>query len=252
MTVTLLLRLEGPMQSWGTQSRFRMRDVGREPSKSGVVGLLCAALGRPRTAPIADLAALRMGVRVDREGIVRVDYQTAGGGRLYGREYGVVRAENSGLETSVSKRDYLADASFLVGLEAHTPDQEALLASLNVALRTPIWPLYLGRKGYVPSSPIRLPDAPEHGGPGLVPTPLLDALHDAPLAPPRLGERTDVPIRLIVETVLSDPEAELRSDQPVSFVSERRVFASRAVRIHFAPRPTSTAEPLPPRREKVR
>jgi len=49
-----------------------------EPSKSGVVGLLCAALGRPRAADGSDLAALRMGVRVDREGVLKVDYQTAG------------------------------------------------------------------------------------------------------------------------------------------------------------------------------
>lgn len=238
MTATLLLRLEGPMQSWGTQSRFRNRDTGREPSKSGVIGLLCAALGRPRTAPVADLAGLRMGVRVDREGIARVDYQTAGGGRLQGRDYGVTRAENSGVETAVSSRDYLSDASFLVGLEARTTDQETLLAGLNDALSHPVWPLYLGRKGYAPSMPVRLPDALEHGGPGFVAKPLFDALHDAPLAPPRRGERTDVPLRLIIETDLGDPQAQVRSDQPVSFASDRRVFASRAVRLDSMPRQT--------------
>ena len=36
------------MQSWGTQSRFSVRDTGREPSKSGVVGLIGAAMGIPR------------------------------------------------------------------------------------------------------------------------------------------------------------------------------------------------------------
>ncbi|MCA9878634.1 MAG: CRISPR-associated protein Cas5, partial [Thermomicrobiales bacterium] len=35
---TVLLRLAGPMQSWGTQSRFLERDTGMEPSKSGVLG----------------------------------------------------------------------------------------------------------------------------------------------------------------------------------------------------------------------
>ena len=38
----LLLRLSGPMQSWGVQSRFTVRDTGLEPSKSGVVGLIAA------------------------------------------------------------------------------------------------------------------------------------------------------------------------------------------------------------------
>ena len=66
---TLLLRLAGPMQSWGTQSRFTIRDTGLEPSKSGIIGLLCAALGKPRDETHPDnrdqpkleaLAALRI------------------------------------------------------------------------------------------------------------------------------------------------------------------------------------------------
>ncbi|NLE97041.1 MAG: type I-E CRISPR-associated protein Cas5/CasD, partial [Propionibacterium sp.] len=73
----LLLRLAGPMQSWGDSSRFTTRSTRREPTKSGVLGLLAAALGRPRTAEIADLAGLRFGVRVDQPGKVMVDFQTA-------------------------------------------------------------------------------------------------------------------------------------------------------------------------------
>ena len=79
---TLLLRLAGPMQSWGTQSRFTVRDTGSEPSKSGVIGLLCAALGLGRAAPLDEFASLRMGVRVDAPGMMQVDYHTAGGGTL--------------------------------------------------------------------------------------------------------------------------------------------------------------------------
>ena len=41
---TLLLRLAGPMQSWGTDSKFDVRRTGREPSKSGVIGLVCTVL----------------------------------------------------------------------------------------------------------------------------------------------------------------------------------------------------------------
>src|SRR5262245_24766273 len=104
----LLMRLAGPMQSWGTQSRFSVRDTGLEPSKSGVVGLLCAAAGRPRAEPVADLAALRMAVRVDHEGIMARDFHTA---------QNVLRADASGLaDTVISSRYYLADADFLVGL----------------------------------------------------------------------------------------------------------------------------------------
>jgi len=74
---TLLFRLQGPLQSWGISSHFTERDTAREPSKSGVIGLVCAAMGRPRDADLGDLVALRMGVRVDREGILRKDFQVA-------------------------------------------------------------------------------------------------------------------------------------------------------------------------------
>lgn len=233
MTKTLLLRLAGPMQSWGTQSRFRDRDTGREPSKSGVVGLLCAALGRPRTSPVADLAALRMGVRVDREGILKLDYQTAGGFHRRGESYGVARAENSGTETVVSTRAYLADASFLVGLEATTPDQEELLSRLDAALAAPVWPLFLGRKSYVPADPVRLPDTPPEG-PGLVDLPLMPAFEAYPWA----GASQHINrIRLVLETDATDPNAEIRDDWPLSFESTRRQFAPRHVRIEFRNRP---------------
>ena len=45
---TLLLRLAAPLQSWGIDSKFDIRRTGREPSKSGVIGLICAALGIKR------------------------------------------------------------------------------------------------------------------------------------------------------------------------------------------------------------
>jgi CRISPR system Cascade subunit CasD len=142
---TLLLRLAGPMQSWGTQSRFLERDTGMEPSKSGVLGLVCAALGRSRDQSVDDLAALRMGVRVDKEGVLRRDYQTA---------MDVVRASGSPGGTVVSNRYYLADADFLVGLEG---DDLSLLQTIDDALGTPHWPLALGRKAFVPGLPVRLP-----------------------------------------------------------------------------------------------
>ncbi len=124
---TLLIRLSGPMQSWGTTSRFDERDSQLEPSKSGVLGLICAALGRDRAEPVDDLAALKMGVRVDREGLLMRDYQTA---------TGVVNAAGKvdlG-RTVISPRYYLADAAFLVGLEGF---DLALLQRIAAALQAP-------------------------------------------------------------------------------------------------------------------
>jgi len=41
----LLLWLEAPMQSWGVDSKFSRRDTLNFPTKSGVLGLVCCALG---------------------------------------------------------------------------------------------------------------------------------------------------------------------------------------------------------------
>lgn len=230
---TLLLRLTGPMQSWGTQSRFTIRDSDREPSKSGVIGLLCAALGRPRHQPVQDLAALKMGVRVDREGHVARDYQTAGGQymKIYGkRKSGVARAGASDAPgTVVSERFYLADACFLVGLEGET----TLLDRLQEALTTPVWQCYLGRKSYVPSEPISLPD-------GLGDTELEQRLVDYPwLSAPR-WENEDIPatLRVVLDATNGDGDA-VRSDVPTSFAA--RTFDTRMIRTTWIARPQEEA-----------
>ena len=115
---SVLLALVGPAQSWGTSSRFSIRDAGTEPSKSGVIGLVASALGRSRSESIEDLAALRMGVRIDAEGVVQRDYQTA---------LGAIRADGSANKDAVvSTRYFLADAAFLVALEGEQTVIEAL------------------------------------------------------------------------------------------------------------------------------
>jgi len=138
---TLLLRLEGPMQSWGYRSRFDYRDTALEPTRSGVIGLLCAAMGIARGEPISCFDHIRMGVRVDKEGRPERDYHTA---------LDVIKADGSGTETVQSWRDYLADASFTVGLEA---TDKVLLDRIAKALQSPEWLLYLGRKSFSLAAP---------------------------------------------------------------------------------------------------
>ncbi|HAT2417083.1 type I-E CRISPR-associated protein Cas5/CasD [Aeromonas hydrophila] len=41
----LLLWLEGPLQSWGHDSRFGRRETLNFPTKSWVLGMVCPALG---------------------------------------------------------------------------------------------------------------------------------------------------------------------------------------------------------------
>lgn len=206
---TLLLRLGGAMQSWGVQSRFGVRDTGLEPSKSGVLGLVCAALGIDRAddAGLAPLAALKMGARVDREGALKVDYHTA---------KDVMKAGGGTKDTELSNRYYLADALFLVGLAG---DDLALLERIHAALRKPVWPMFLGRKAFVPGEPVWLEDGMK---PGL----------DLPqaLAGYRYLSERQPPDRL--RLVLEDSNGTLvRADQPFSF-DERR-FAQRRVMVSF-------------------
>jgi len=217
----VLLALVGPMQSWGTMSRFAVRDTGRAPSKSGVVGLCAAALGRRRDEPIEDLALLQMGVRVDAEGRVQRDFHTAqeitqANGKL--RPYPIV-----------SKRYFLADAAFLVALEG---DRE-VVKSIDEALRCPRWPLFLGRRAFPPSGPV---------GRGIVDKPLDDALATAAWVDPskrrkerlrrQLKEGENIRLRTVVDTSL-DEATEIRRDQPVSF--QERAFIDRPTKTGYVP-----------------
>lgn len=212
---TLLLRLQGPMQSWGTRSRFDYRDTWPYPTKSGVVGLLAAALGRDREEDISDLAALRMGVRVDRKGVLKADYQTA-------KE--VLAADGGALRDVQSWRYYLADAVFLVGLEG----AGELLEKLHRALLNPRFPLFLGRKSYVPSPPPYLKD-------GLRPESLEEALKNYPYLLPG-SPKEDV--LLVLEVPLG--EGRLVYDQPLAPFAQRR-FGARYVREEII-----TKEVVPP------
>lgn len=179
-----------------------------EPSKSGVVGLLCAGLGRRRTEPVDDLAALKMGVRVDREGALHIDFQT-------GRD--VARASGQGHQsTVVSRKHYLADACFLVGLEGDT----TLLKQVHSALLNPAWPLCLGRKSYLPSRAVYLPS-------GLRDEALLKALATYP----PLTEAVPAGYRFVLEA----GSGAMRFDQPLAPFAERRFGARFVASGHGAP-----------------
>lgn len=207
---TILLRLVGPMQSWGTTSRFDDRDTGKEPSKSGVLGLVAAALGidRENWRDLEPLCRLRMGVRHDRPGVPRRDYQTA---------QRVISADGSKIhDTAVTIRHYLADAAFLVGL---CGEDRALLERVHAALADPVWPLALGRKSYVPSEPVWMPNAVVDAG-------LREALIRWPaIAEPRPGEE-HAPRILSIES--ADRSGLMKMDQPLSSFAERR-FGPRFV-----------------------
>lgn len=145
----LLMRLEGPLQSWGERSSWDTRDTALMPTKSAVIGLLSCCMGLSRDdCRIRELSEqLHVAVRADRPGIVMTDYQTVQGMPTIYDTSGKPR--NSG-NIILTPRDYLQDASFLVAVYGN----EHLLKECAEKMKAPVWPPYLGRKNCVPSCPI--------------------------------------------------------------------------------------------------
>lgn len=214
---SLVLRLEGPLQAWATQSKLAIRDTDREPSKSGVIGLLAAALGVERNddAGIARLCSLSMAVRVDRPGSLLRDYHTAGGGTFRGSKKYVADGVDNCIPTS---RYYLQDACFTVVFSG----DDALVEELAVAVRSPHWPLFLGRRACPPSTPLFL---------GVEDGDAASVIRHAFLLSDEQRRNKDHRLRLIVE--VSPQEGDPRYDVPHSFRKEARSYGFRYVRTEW-------------------
>lgn len=204
----LLLRLAGPLQSWGDASRFSKRHTRTEPTKSGVVGLLAAAQGRRRTDPVEDLAALTFGVRVDQRGRIERDFQTA------------IRRVGTKVEPMpLSYRYYLTDAVFVAGVSGDS----GLLEGLDEAVREPKFPLYLGRRACVPMGEISM---------GVHDGALEDVLRAAAWQAATWYRREQgrrVHLELVVDAQPGAPLAETERDVPISFDPVRREYGWRDV-----------------------
>ncbi|MFI2116680.1 type I-E CRISPR-associated protein Cas5/CasD [Streptomyces rubiginosohelvolus] len=235
----LLLRLAGPMQSWGLHSHFNERDTASFPTRSGVIGMLASALGRHRGQPIDDLTALQLTVRTDRPGVLLRDLHTVGGGLLAKATVttaeGKKRPGDTG--TLLTHRHYLADAAFTIALTTHQPTTEthSLLDRYANALRNPRWPLHLGRRSCPPEGPVLLGQSD-------------DALHHLihlPLAaqPTRHRETERTPVEFLADrplTFLPVPAPTVSethddgthasgelNDQPLSYHPNQRAYRAR-------------------------
>ncbi|MEU3210008.1 type I-E CRISPR-associated protein Cas5/CasD [Nocardiopsis alba] len=211
-THTLPLVLAGPLQAWGSSSRFSRRGTENSPTKSGVIGLLAAALGRERVADLSDLVALRYGVRVDQPGVRVRDYQTA-------------HHQVTGVSMPISERFYQADAVYVVALEGN-PE---LIGALYSAVRSPVYLPYLGRRSCPPSRPLDLCE-PVAGS-------VEDVLRDQPWQASqwyrsrRAGSgTTKVELGVLVDAEPGDGGADTLRDLPISFDPRHRRYGLRAVR----------------------
>ena len=255
---TLLLRLEGPLQSWGDQeSKFVVRRTGDAPTKSGVMGLLCAALGVPRAQArqeLVGLNGLRMGVRIDRPGTRWWDYHTVGAGM----KMRIAKAqEKTKPGAMVTRREYLCDASFLVALQG----DGGLIPRLRAALLSPVWPLYLGRRSCPPTVPLLGRAGEADTGEFLD---LAAALRSVPWCRRTADDQVPESAEMILEWrptgpgEVAPPDAEVWYDVACSFdvpghearfVVRQRcpVGGGEGIVVHGTPRQNSAPPPLRPR-----
>ncbi|TDC78268.1 type I-E CRISPR-associated protein Cas5/CasD [Streptomyces hainanensis] len=236
-----LLHLSAPMQSWGEHSAFTDRDSAAHPTRSGLIGMIAAALGITRADAVTDpvdgmvthfgrLSRLRFTIRHDRIGTRMRDYHTVGGGYPPHRTAPTASGgrRKAGQGTIVSHRHYLADAAFTVAVTA--PTDVDLLPECVQALETPRWPLHLGRRSCPPGALLVLGrDRPN---------PVADLLR-LPLARPKprsAKKDTEVTVKFtsdapfgsdIPPTESSRAAVTTLNDEPVRLKPQDRVYRSR-------------------------
>lgn len=222
MSSTLLLKLAGPLQSWGDSSHFNRRMTRREPTKSGILGLLAAASGRRRSDPIEDLLELQFGVRTDQPGALLRDFHTEIDWR-------------TGKSKPLTHRYYLADAVFIAGIEG----DDGLLSALHEALLRPYFPLYLGRRSCPPSERIVL---------GLRDISLDDALLKEPWQASKTHRRSQpragVSLPIIRDCKPGEKAHESFHDVPLSFDTNHRRYGWRDV-VHTSTPPFTNPDGRP-------
>lgn len=210
---TIILRLEGFLQSWGTNSAWDYRDSDSFPGKAAIVGLLGCAMGIERgSAELPKLAqAITMATRADRPGVKFIDFQTVTGHDLMTAN-GTPRKDGSGQisNTIITPRAYLQDACFTVFIQT-IPEWENRIVD---ALQNPKWCIYLGCKSCVPSRPILAAVTDEYVS-------LMDAVRNFPLA-----HRGKLPVSFECEYPDTNTVELLRPDE---LIGANRQFAMRRV-----------------------
>lgn len=217
---TLLLRIAGSLQAWGDHSRYDRRMTRKEPTKSGILGLIAAAQGRSRQDELSDLGVLSYGVRVEQEGRLLRDFQTAKRlDSVLGKGWDAPQ---------LSFRYYLTDALFLVGLQG----DRALLEGIASAIRSPEFPLYLGRRSCPPSLPIVLDTHAGEPRDAIVDADLNSVLQTTPwlaAAWYRKRQAAVVRLRIVRDAKPEERVSETIRDVPVSFSPERRRYLWRNI-----------------------
>lgn len=213
---TLLLRLSAPLQSWGVNSKFDKRLTSDVPSKSGIIGLLACALGIRRDQSLEIFNDIKYGVRIDQKGELGVDYQIA-------RD----DTNKNKIKTWVTTRYYLMDAIFLVAIEAPLD----VLTTFDNALKTPMFPLFLGRRSCPPAGQLSL---------GIKEKSMQETLRQEPWLATEWRQRRIIKsgekgLEIVRDADVKDTDAYAVRDMPLTFNQEHRLYSFRNVTREFVP-----------------
>jgi CRISPR system Cascade subunit CasD len=167
MAAFLILRLDGPMQAWGTHTFEDYRPANLFPTRSGLLGLLGACLGLDRR-DVAGLDALAesvtFAVRADGEAPRPDGDQPVPKRALKLPDFHTVldaRKVDGSVNKNpvVSRREYLFDAAFTVAIGTR-PGAVYSLERIAEALRRPRFTPVLGRRSCPIARPLLAGDGP--------------------------------------------------------------------------------------------
>jgi len=160
----LILRFDAPLLSFGAVVVDGNNPTWRFPGTAMLTGLLGNALGwkhrdTDRLQALQD--RLRFAARWDAEPVPMTDYQTVDLGQPFMVDTGWTtrgrpeyrKGGTASTDTHIRLRDYWANGVLTVTL-ALDGEGAPGLDELELALRTPARPLFLGRKSCLPAAPI--------------------------------------------------------------------------------------------------
>lgn len=174
----LVFQYAGPIASFGTVATGEHRRTEASPTKSGILGLVGAALGVDRKdAEFFARAHKSLGFASRTEGnsTLFTDFHTVQtlkevqAKRIFPRTRADAMQAEEGLYTTVTRRDYVSDVYARIALWTRG-SSDPLLSEIEEGLRSPVFSLYLGRR----ACPPMLPFHPQRVA-GRSPRELLDA-----------------------------------------------------------------------------
>lgn len=218
----LTLDIMSPLQSWGHSSKLDDRHTAPYPTRSGIIGMLCAASGidREDTEGTSNLNnALTVDVYTTNNYSIMTDYQTVGGGYQKDSQLKSICKRGNGspnvkshqrLSLSVvTHRDYIEDSRFCVIVSGRSE----VIQQVAEKIQNPVWGIWFGRKCCVPSTQV-----------------FVGVYGEEKLA-------FDAVVRLLgedqifsIKSAKTFKEGELTMmDNPISFSSNHRIFSTRRI-----------------------